>query len=126
MTIPKGAPKGAILVCGLTLLLGGCAHMSLAEVSDFLDRVNAGIESVDAFAHKFCPSAQVVGVSAKTLACTAKANGTTQHVVNAAMDWGQAFCANPTSKSLAQLTVHTTQGIRAILAADAAGCTLEP
>lgn len=117
-------PKGVVLACALGL--GGCAHMSLSEISDFMDRVNAGIESVDSFAHKFCPSAQVVGVSAKTLACTAKANGTTQRVVNSAMAWGQAFCANPTSQSIKELTANTTQGIRAILAADNAGCTLNP
>lgn len=114
-------PKGIALAC--MIALGGCASMSLSEISSFLDRVNAGIESVDEFAHKFCPSAQIVGVSAKTIACTAKANGTTQRVVNSAMDWGRAFCANPTSRSIKELTVNTTQGIRAILAADNAGCT---
>ena len=74
------------------LALAGCAHMSLQEVSDFLDRVNARIVSVDEFAHKFCPSLAVVNVSAKTLACTAKASGTTQTTLNRAISYGRTFC----------------------------------
>lgn len=109
------------LACALAL--SGCAHMSLQEVSDFLDRVNARIVSVDEFAHKFCPSLAVVNVSAKTLACTAKANGTTMTAVNRAIAFGTTFCANPTSTNVASLTANATVGVRAVLAADAAGCT---
>lgn len=111
-----------IIMTTVALGLSGCAHMNVAEISNLLDRVNARIESVDSFAHKFCPSAQIVGVSAKSLACAAKANGTTQRVVNAAMDWGRAFCANPAATSAAELAANATAGVRAILAADAAGC----
>ena len=115
--------KPVVIAAAAALALSGCAHMSLQEVSDFLDRFNARIVSVDEFAHKFCPSLAVVNVSAKTLACAAKANGTTQTAVNRAIAYGNAFCSNPTSTSVASLTANATAGVRAVLAADAAGCT---
>lgn len=104
------------------LLLGGCAHLDLAQVSAFADRLNAGIASVDEVAHQFCPSARTVGLSAKTIACVARANGTTQQVVNAALDWGAAFCANPVSKNPVQLAKNIESGVVAILNADNSGC----
>jgi len=107
------------------LALAGCAHMSLQEVSDFLDRVNARIVSVDEFAHKFCPSLTVVNASAKSVACAAKASGTTQTTLNRAISYGRTFCENPTSSGIAGLTKNVATGVRAVLAADAAGCSAQ-
>jgi len=109
----------------LALTLSGCVTMSPAEVSDFLDRVNARIVTVDELAHKFCPSLAVVNASAKSVACAAKASGATQGALNRTIAYGSAFCANPTSEGVASLTKNVGTGIRAVLAADAAGCTAQ-
>lgn len=107
------------------LLLGGCGHLniSLADIRSFADRLNAGIETADSVAHMFCEPARKVGLSTKAIACVARANGTTQQVVNAALDWGAAFCANPVSKNPVQLAKNIESGVVAILNADNAGCT---
>jgi len=109
-------------VFALILPLGGCVTMSLQEVGDFMDRVNARIVTLDEFAHKFCPSLAVVNTSAKSVACAAKASGTTQKSLNRVVSYGTAFCANPTSEGVASLTKNVGHGIEAVLAADAAGC----
>lgn len=104
------------------LLLGGCAHLDLAKIRSFAADLNAGIASADELAHMFCEPARKVGLATKTIACVARANGTTQHAVNAALDWGAQFCANPVSKNPVQLARNIESGVMAILNADNAGC----
>ena len=112
-----------VLALALALPLGGC--LTLQEVDATLDRVNARIERVDEFAHKFCRPAALVSASATAVACAARASGTTPKEMNKAIAFGRAFCANPTSTSPATLAANVGVGVRAILAADAAGCTMQ-
>lgn len=111
-----------ILLLAAALPLGGCVTMSAAEIGALMDRVNARIVTADELAHKFCPSLAVVNASAKATACAAKASGETQGRLNRVIAYGRAFCENPTSTSAASLVANVGTGIRAVLAADSAGC----
>lgn len=108
-----------ILAAGL---LSGCAAASLKDAADLLDRVNARIATTDEVAHKLCPSLAILNASATTVACVAKANGTTQSAMAKVIAYGNAFCANPTSTNLTALAANAAVGLRAAVAATSAGC----
>ncbi len=102
------------------LPLGGC--LTAKEAGEVVDRINARIATVDEVVHKLCPSLAVINASAERAACVAKANGTTQRVLARVSTYGAAFCSNPTSASLAELTRNASSGLRAALLADTSGC----
>lgn len=111
------------LVLPLVLpLLGGCSAGSLQNASELLDRINARIATTDEVAHKLCPSLAMLNASASTVACVAKANGTTQRVVAKVIAYGNQFCANPTSANLSALAANAAGGLVAAMNATAAGC----
>jgi len=110
------------IVAGLSLALSGCAAGSLKDAADTLDRINARIATTDEVAHKLCPSLALLNASATTVACVAKANGTTERVVARVIAYGNAFCANPTSANLAALARNAAGGLRVAMAATASGC----
>lgn len=106
--------------------LASCTTAQLSNLSAEIDFVNAQIKSVDDFAHQFCPSARVIGLSAQAIACTAAANNVSVAAVNAAVAWGQQFCANPASTNVASLVSNATKGVWAVTNAVAQGCAGRP
>lgn len=121
LPLPPSAVR-VLPLLALLPLLGACSAGSLQNASELLDRINARIATTDEVAHKLCPSLALLNASATTVACVAKANGTTQSAVAKVIAYGNQFCANPTSANLSSLAANAAVGLRAAMTATSAGC----
>jgi hypothetical protein len=113
-----------VLLAGLAL--AGCnlgtLEQRLQRAREIVRLVNSSAISIEEVVREACPTIQKLNAGATAIACVAKASGERKDRIAKVSEYGDRFCRNPTSKSLADMMNNAKVGLEAAIAVTAAEC----